>query len=538
MIGLICEKLRKVILMSKENPGVIFDASNSWNGYNHQGKLAILLSIKEIVMLYDKTKTVEENKDELSKYFLEIEHLEDFSIGRIVNGKEEYLSVHQVKNHASDVATNYNSAFWGLVDHVQKIPTLKNAYLHTTTNITFTENTIKEYIENMIANPKELQDTLNKINRVRSDSDAKDEVLAIHKGRPNNFICKLKSALIERNPSEKKLNIENIEEACLALEEKINAILTAINGIQGEMLEKIDLYTYYFDGGEKKYCEVNRLKDLILDKIDETISIMGLHSYWMSQSNKERRYLLLLGKLDEHIIERNLNFPLYKRGDLDRKIYFNQILDWLICDDIDANDDEFYQYYIKERFVEVSNRFCTHCRKQDCEACLVVSALNKIANMTVDEMKQFLLLTNPNINKGMNMYTYSDYTDAKGIANPFFVGIRDIPKPFEADKTAITYVDIETLQYVLTTIILDENLDDIQSICSDVMDNRQLFELLMDCDCFISKNVDVESIATKAMIVGKKCVEKQEQEENEHIAKLKKVRMMSLEKFCKGLEGE
>ena len=29
--------------MSKENPGVIFDASNSWNGYNHQGKLAILL---------------------------------------------------------------------------------------------------------------------------------------------------------------------------------------------------------------------------------------------------------------------------------------------------------------------------------------------------------------------------------------------------------------------------------------------------------------------------------------------------------------
>lgn len=25
------------IVMSKENPGVIFDASNSWNGYNHQG---------------------------------------------------------------------------------------------------------------------------------------------------------------------------------------------------------------------------------------------------------------------------------------------------------------------------------------------------------------------------------------------------------------------------------------------------------------------------------------------------------------------
>lgn len=25
--------------MSEKNPGIIFDASNSWNGYNHQGKV-------------------------------------------------------------------------------------------------------------------------------------------------------------------------------------------------------------------------------------------------------------------------------------------------------------------------------------------------------------------------------------------------------------------------------------------------------------------------------------------------------------------
>ncbi|MCR5101455.1 MAG: hypothetical protein K6B41_08885 [Butyrivibrio sp.] len=29
--------------MSKENPGIIFDASNSWNGFNHQGKLVVLV---------------------------------------------------------------------------------------------------------------------------------------------------------------------------------------------------------------------------------------------------------------------------------------------------------------------------------------------------------------------------------------------------------------------------------------------------------------------------------------------------------------
>ena len=48
--------------MSKENPGVILDASNSWNGYNHQGKLAILFAIKQILEVYDKTLSVDENK--------------------------------------------------------------------------------------------------------------------------------------------------------------------------------------------------------------------------------------------------------------------------------------------------------------------------------------------------------------------------------------------------------------------------------------------------------------------------------------------
>ena len=66
--------------MSKENPGVIFDASNSWNGYNHQGKLAILFAIKQILEVYDKTLSVDENKHMLEEYFVEIEYLEDFSI--------------------------------------------------------------------------------------------------------------------------------------------------------------------------------------------------------------------------------------------------------------------------------------------------------------------------------------------------------------------------------------------------------------------------------------------------------------------------
>ena len=61
---------------------------------------------------------------------MEIEYLEDFSIGKQVNGeKEEYYFVHQVKNHATEVTLDYDSALLGLAYHVEKMPTLKNAYL-------------------------------------------------------------------------------------------------------------------------------------------------------------------------------------------------------------------------------------------------------------------------------------------------------------------------------------------------------------------------------------------------------------------------
>ena len=48
--------------MSVNNPGVIYDATNSWNGYNHQGKMALWYAISEITQLYDPTITIDQNK--------------------------------------------------------------------------------------------------------------------------------------------------------------------------------------------------------------------------------------------------------------------------------------------------------------------------------------------------------------------------------------------------------------------------------------------------------------------------------------------
>ena len=52
-----------------------WDATNSWSGYNYQGKIALFVVLKKINELISIGKV-----DEIEKYSIELEWLEDFSI--------------------------------------------------------------------------------------------------------------------------------------------------------------------------------------------------------------------------------------------------------------------------------------------------------------------------------------------------------------------------------------------------------------------------------------------------------------------------
>ena len=121
--------------MSRKRPGVLFDASNSWNGYNHQGKLALFYAIDQMTNLIDSAASDNDNRQKLSTHFVEIEHLEDFSIGTVENGKLHYTSVHQVKDMEAQYVSSYKSALQGLAKHLIDDPEIKNAYLHVTKQI-------------------------------------------------------------------------------------------------------------------------------------------------------------------------------------------------------------------------------------------------------------------------------------------------------------------------------------------------------------------------------------------------------------------
>lgn len=71
---------------------------------------------------------------------------------------------------------------------------------------------------------------------------------------------------------------------------------------------------------------------------------------WLKQKYIDNRYLFLLGKLDDHIIERNLNYPLYMNCKKDRKIKLDAVLDWLICDNIETSDESFYPNLSKKLY--------------------------------------------------------------------------------------------------------------------------------------------------------------------------------------------
>ena len=84
--------------MSYKELGIIFDASNSWNGFNHQGKVVLWYVVDQKSTLCQKGICSSTSFDALKDYFLELEYMEDFSICKKQGEKIVYLSVHQVKD--------------------------------------------------------------------------------------------------------------------------------------------------------------------------------------------------------------------------------------------------------------------------------------------------------------------------------------------------------------------------------------------------------------------------------------------------------
>lgn len=124
------------------------DAMNSWNGYSHQGKVALYTTLAMInELLLDDTNSTE--------YMLELEYLEDFTI--IHNDLP--LQIHQVKTYNSAAPSEYKDAVWTLLGKSLMFKSIKKCYLHTSEKLPSYEK-LKEAYANAAAPSTSKSETL------------------------------------------------------------------------------------------------------------------------------------------------------------------------------------------------------------------------------------------------------------------------------------------------------------------------------------------------------------------------------------------
>ena len=522
--------------MSYKEPGIIFDASNSWNGFNHQGKVALWYVVDQINTLFQKGICSSTSFDALKDYFLELEYMEDFSICKKQGEKIVYLSVHQVKDCNASSVGKYENAILGLARHLIDIPTIDNAYLHITNALDLKGRTILSSVKKVVSDLKYLENIKCDIITNRGNAYYRKGLTAKKKGRPTKFVENLKLVLSNApNESDKVLSDRTLDMAFDLLLEKIEKEKALYNAISDKELNKIQLYEYEIDGDKLSYCPVDKAEVILKNAIKEYFNQVHPTSYKAGDNYVKKCYLYIMGMLDQHIVDRDLRYELYKAGIEDRRISFYTIYQWMTSDEIDDNSEQYYQFYIKEEMQNKLITFCTHCNsgKHNCESCEITKCKEKLNAMSLKQFKKFTHITNPTVDGKLDIHTYSEYLK-DGINDPFATGLRDIPRKFLDEKDVVLYVDDSKAYCVLTTLCKRGFDDDEAVISSEIINNRNVYGLLMDYECLISKDVDVKSIQDEHISQRAE----RDAEYNEHIAHCKNVRIVPLTQFISDLSSE
>lgn len=522
--------------MSVNNPGVIYDATNSWNGYNHQGKMALWYAISEITKLYDPTITIDQNKAILNNYFLEIEYMEDFSIGKTENGTDSYISVHQVKNRVDTNINEYESALLGLLSHLIEYPNIEVAFLHTTTDINLSAKPLLEYIKGFASTPKYLVEAEKEIATNRKNQQFRDKLTESKQGRPSTLKSNLKNALYKKHSAPTQLVESNLDEAFDLYLSYINAEKAKLSSLSETQMNKVSICKYTCNGKVTDYCCVDCAVVVLQDAIKSFYHKVEPKSYRDTVDFSQTSYLWMLGKLDDHIIQRNLHYDLYQTNALNRRIPFSTIFDWLTSSKIDQQSTWYYLHHIKESFFKEIEQFCEKCtqRQSGCVHCDVVECKNKIGMLDREEFKKFIHITTPMVSGEITMRTYHKYLQS-GINDPFVKGLRDIPQKFSSSSRAISYKGTNNVKSALTTIAPINTDDDKSIIASEILQNSNIYELLMDYNCLISNGIPIASIQSEQIFQTPRFDGTDISQESEHIMHCKDVSVVPLDDFIKEL---
>lgn len=510
-----------------------WDASSSWNGYMYQGKVALLVTLKKI----NETTDIEE-------YWLELEGVEDFSIGF----RESYESVHQVKNRKNEVIKDYREALSNIVKRIKDYPSISNGYLHTKNKIKFNDWEKEIQKELLDYYPEKIQE----LEKITTDS-----------GIQNNVYNEI---LEKWNEKRKKLN-RNTKDIYKLLIEEIEKenIISNKSDITIEIFKKacekvLSNEKENYDFAEKRLA-IEKIKlfqytngDLFADSfkiIDMTIEEIG--KYWRElegyrKEKKEIYYMQLLDVINKNITERAENGSKKIKIPLQE---FRKILD-IDTAKICGNTKEEALLRLKYLYLTEKDEFCTKdvCEvksEENCENCRLEDISNYILTSSLAQIEAIFRIMSLHKNgqltdRGFELFSKSD------LENTFFAGITELNKDFFIRQCKVL-CKIKDKFMLATTIdakkpgrkkITIEGLiqNDIHEVCHKIINNDEYDTTLMEVDKLLTQNFDAEDIFKEACKINAVAENDDKDDKDDkmedklkymNITKTKKVSLISIE---------
>lgn len=529
---LFCDERRGRMCINTELEKDNWDATNSWSGYNYQGKIALFVVLKKINELISMGKM-----DEIEKYSVELEWLEDFSILYKSDDGVQYKTIHQVKAKDKHNITDYEDALVKLYYKIVNYKTIEYAYLHVCKSINYIEDEWNDIVKGLVLNCRQIKALQDRVISYKSSSMKKEEVEKIYTPRRKSDINKLVKEYNEKYFANKKITISNVDEILDKILSDLQLqIEMSQKDVKDEDIRKIELYSY--PSGDV-YCKLDEINDLIKAEIV---------NYWRNTRAEEWKcadqgfcemiFLCLQGLIDKHITQRHIQYSRIT----ERRIGFELITEVLDSDDSVKRCEEYYLYNIKNKLLMMCGEYHEYCmdewdsdeeREVFCKKCEVSTFYEYISKMSEDKISDLIHTINPNVLKDIDEMNWAEYCIMDRYKNPFFKGLRDIKSTFEKDRDYISYVGKDRKLNLLTTVgNNDGSKKALMRACREIVANSDLYEILMDVNCLISRDLEIDSIYD-----GAGDFLKEFKFEEEHIYHCKNIKMKPLENAIVDIDG-
>lgn len=470
------------------------DASSSWNGYNHQGKIGILVVIKMINELNLNFNTCNE-------YELELEWLEDFSIKK----SNKYLSIHQVKTYNKSAPSEYKDAIWLLLAKLSDFPEIESAYLHSTTQISKV-------------------DDLDKFKKVLQDYIPPKE---------------------KKSESNKDLKQEEVTNKKYWTPRKCHDYIKD-NGLYDTAFNKFEIYAYE----ENSYhCSMDEVEN----KIKDQLKIFNNGKATAKQL--DYTYMHLLGLVDKNIRNRHIDIQ-SKKTEQKANITFQEIFK-TIESNFEHPSKEYAIFYLRNRFNTLSRDYLEDldCEVElgeldSLETVNVRKLINSVGELSDEEFLRFCMKITPhhevnNENPEAILTAISEFIINTSMNDGFFEILKRIQKEISLAK--YTFIkrgsSQENISYLPTTITEMYHTRRTGRLVEKILNNSN-DESLLEVDVMITKEINLPELKPEKFSKDIPETENEDDKTNnesidvmeskreyhDRISKIKKIKMIDIKK--------